>query len=117
MTGYLIVMVATLGFTLLLFFWSTIMYKFKADKLGLNISWEQALGQRLCRTMTADILEAASLAKKENLDVDVVKLETHKIAGGEPLKVVKEIIENKRRGQIVEFNQAAALDLAGKALK
>ena len=116
MAAYLI-MAGVLGLTLFSIFWTTISYKIKANELGVDISWRQVLGQRLRNTMTVDILEAASLAIKENLNIDLVKLETHKLAGGDPLKVINEIIECKRRGQSLEFNLATALDLAGKVLR
>jgi len=112
-----IILFGIIGLIFLLIFWTTIDYKFKADSLGVNISWGQVLGQRFRKTLTVDILEAAALATKENLNIDIIQLETHKLAGGDPLKVVKEIIEHKHRGQILEFNLATAFDLGGEDLR
>jgi len=56
------------------------------------------------------------LSIKERLGVDIIQLETHKIAGGKPLKVVKEMVDYKRKGKSLEFNSAAAFDLADELL-
>jgi uncharacterized protein YqfA (UPF0365 family) len=116
MTAYVITF-GILGLILLAIFWTTINYKFKADNLGVNISWGQVLGQKIRKTLTLDILEAASLATQENLNIDIIQLETHKLAGGDPLKVIKEIVEHKRKGKILEYNVATSFDLGGDEVR
>lgn len=73
MIAYIIVF-GIFGLILLLIFWTTIDYKFKADSLGVNISWGQVLGQKIRKTLSLDILEAAALATKENLNIDIIHL-------------------------------------------
>lgn len=96
--------------------WTTISYKWKADKLGVKISWVQVFGQRIRKTLTLDILEAAAIAATENLPIDVEQLEIHKLSGGDPLKVVNEIVEHKRKGKVLEYRTATTLDLGGEEL-
>lgn len=105
-------------FALIIFlaFWKVIAYKFKANALGVNLSLSQVLGQGFRKTLSVDILEAAALAKKENLKIEFNALEIHKLAGGNPYKVVKGIVDCKKKGTEITFMQATALDLIGREI-
>ena len=108
-----IVIYIVLAIILLLVFRKTIRYKLMADRKGVPISWGQVIGQTTRKTLSYDILEAASLAKKEKLKIEIHQFETHKLASGDPLRVVKHLIEAKKKGKRLSFNEAAAMDLAG----
>ncbi len=97
-------------------FWKVIAYKFKANALGVNLSWRQVIGQGFRKTLSVDILEAAALSKKENLKIEFNALEIHKLAGGDPYKVVRGIVDSKKKGRDLTFVQATALDLIGREI-
>jgi uncharacterized protein YqfA (UPF0365 family) len=84
-----------------------------AGKKGVPISWGQVIGQTTRKTLYYDILEAASLAKKEKLKIEIHQLENHKLASGDPMKVIRHMIHAKKKGKRLTFNEAAAFDLAG----
>jgi len=56
------------------------------------------------------------LTKNENLKIDFTQIESHKLAGGNPYKVVKGIVDNKKNGIEISFGQASALDLIGREI-
>jgi uncharacterized protein YqfA (UPF0365 family) len=84
-----------------------------AGKKGVPISWGQVIGQTTRKSLYYDILEAASIAKKEKLKIEIHQLENHKLASGDPLKVIRHMIHAKKKGKRLSFNEAAAIDLAG----
>jgi uncharacterized protein YqfA (UPF0365 family) len=98
----------------LLILWNPIRYKLKATKLGVDVSWSHLIGLRLRNTMTDDILKAAAIANKEKFQITLLQLEGHIIAGGDPLCVINEMVHSKQKGQLVDFNEVAALDLIDK---
>lgn len=115
MIAYLL-MFGIFGLIFLLILWRPISFKFKADSLGVNLSWSQTIGLAIRKTLTDDILDALLLTKNENLKIDFMQIETHKLAGGNPYKVVKGIVDNKKRGIEISFQQAATLDLVGREI-
>lgn len=97
---------------LLMMFWQTIQYKLIANRKGVRISWAQVIGQTVRKTLSKDILEAAAIAQKEKLKVEIYQLENHKLASGDPVKVVRSMIEARKKGKRLSYNEAAAIDLA-----
>jgi uncharacterized protein YqfA (UPF0365 family) len=97
---------------LLMVFWRTIQYKLTANQKGVHISWGQVIGQTVRKTLSKDILEAAAMAQKEKLKVEIYQLENHKLASGDPMKVVQSMIDARKKGKRLSYNEAAVIDLA-----
>lgn len=65
---------------------------FRALVSGARISMGRLIGMRLRRINIRMIVEAYINAVKAGLEIDVVELETHYMAGGDVLKVVNALI-------------------------
>jgi uncharacterized protein YqfA (UPF0365 family) len=97
---------------LLMLFRRTIQYKLIANRKGVHISWGQVIGQTVRRSLSKDILEAAAIAQKEKLKIEIYQLENHKLASGDPVKVVRTMIDARKKGKRLSYNEAAVIDLA-----
>lgn len=109
-----------IGILLLLLFLAflpAILYKRKANRLGVVISWWTVLRLTARRRPPHDVLEAAGLAVKLNLEISFFDLEGLKLSGGDPMKVVTEIEEFKRKGLVLSFQHACAFELVGDSVK
>jgi uncharacterized protein YqfA (UPF0365 family) len=101
---------------LLVVFRKTIQYKLIASQKGVQISWGQVIGQTVRKTLSKDILEAAAIAKKEKLKIEIYQLENHKLASGDPVNVVQSMIEARKKGKRLSYHEAAAIDLASRRI-
>jgi len=72
------------------------------------------VGMRLRRVPPARIVNPQIKAIKAGLDISINKLETHYLAGGNADRVVNALIAAQRAGIALEFEMAAAIDLAGR---
>lgn len=72
------------------------------------------VGMRLRRVPPTKIVNPLIKAVKAGLDVDVNKLEAHYLAGGNVDRVVNALIAAHRAAIPLAFEQAAAIDLAGR---
>lgn len=78
------------------------------------ISLFSLVGMRFRRVPPAEIVSPLIKAVKAGLDVPAGKLETHYLAGGNVDKVVDALIAAGRADIELSFEQAAAIDLAGR---
>ena len=72
------------------------------------------IGMRLRRVIPAKIVEPLIKATKAGLDLAVNKLEGHFLAGGNVDRVVNALIAAQRAEIPLQFERAAAIDLAGR---
>jgi uncharacterized protein YqfA (UPF0365 family) len=66
---------------------------------------------RLRKISSKEIVEAKIMAVKAGLNLTTEDLETHYLAGGNALSVVRALVAAKKTGASLTFNQAAAIDL------
>ncbi len=87
---------------------------FRALVSGARISMGRLVGMRLRRINIRMIVEAYINAVKAGLDIDIVELETHYMAGGDVLKVVNALISAHSANIDLTLGTAKAIDLAGR---
>lgn len=87
---------------------------FRALVSGAKISMGRLVGMRLRRINIRMIVEAYINAVKAGLDIDIVELETHYMAGGDVLKVVNALISAHSANIELTLGTAKAIDLAGR---
>ncbi|MDY4709837.1 MAG: flotillin-like FloA family protein, partial [Eubacteriales bacterium] len=87
---------------------------FRALVSGARISMGRLIGMRLRRINYRMIVEAYINATKAGLDIDIVELETHCMAGGDVLKVVNALISAHSANIELSLRTAKAIDLAGR---
>lgn len=81
---------------------------------GVKISIGNLVGMRLRRVQPSEIVRPLIKATKAGLILDSNQLEAHHLAGGDVNLVVDALIAAQRANIDLEFEQAAAIDLAGR---
>ncbi|MEM7298955.1 MAG: flotillin-like protein FloA [Bacteroidota bacterium] len=82
---------------------------------GVSLSIGQLIGMRLRRVQPKSIVDELIKASKANLtDVKFNALEAHYLAKGNITTVIDALISAKNAGIVLSFEQAAAIDLAGR---
>ena len=81
---------------------------------GVNISVGTLIGMRLRRVVPHRIVQPLIKATKAGLVIDINELEAHYLAGGDVNMVIDALIAAQRANIDLEFEQAAAIDLAGR---
>ncbi|MEG2456654.1 MAG: flotillin-like protein FloA [Clostridia bacterium] len=87
---------------------------FRALVSGARISMGRLVGMRLRKINMRMIVEAYINATKAGLEIDIVELETHYMAGGDVLKVVNALISAHSANIELTLGTAKAIDLAGR---
>ena len=85
----------------------------RARWAGLNLPASHVLGMRLRKVRPGPVIRAAAAAKRADLALDVARLETHALAGGDPEAAVAALIEARQRGDEAPVDEIFALDLVG----
>lgn len=81
---------------------------------GVKVSIGTLVGMRLRRVNPSHIIQPMIKATKAGLIIDINDLEAHYLAGGDVNMVVDALIAAQRANIDLEFEQAAAIDLAGR---
>ncbi|MGX7091703.1 flotillin-like protein FloA [Hutsoniella sourekii] len=81
---------------------------------GAKVSIGNLIGMRLRRVRPADIVQPLIKATKAGLSLTTDQLEAHHLAGGNINLVIDALIAAQRANIDLEFEQAAAIDLAGR---
>lgn len=81
---------------------------------GSKVSIGNLIGMRLRRVTPSDIVRPLIKATKAGLVLNADQLEAHYLAGGNVNLVVDALIAAQRANIDLEFEQAAAIDLAGR---
>lgn len=81
---------------------------------GAHVSMSRLVGMKMRRIKVAEIVDAYIQAKKAGLNIDIVDLETHHMAGGDINKVVNSLISAHSAKFNLSLDLAKAIDLAGR---
>ncbi len=108
----LVAIVVVLG--LLLFFFTYGFLYIKALLAGAHVGIFEIIGMRLRGVKPSVIVDSRIMAIKAGLPVETVALETHYLAGGNVLNVIRALIAASKAKIQLTYNQACAIDLAGR---
>ncbi len=81
---------------------------------GAHVSMSRLIGMKMRRIPVATIIDAYIMARKAGIDIDVVSLETHHLAGGDVRKVINALIAAHSAKIDLDIEEAKAIDLAGR---
>lgn len=81
---------------------------------GAHVSMTRLVGMKMRRIKVAEIIDAYIQAKKAGLNIEIVDLETHYMAGGDVQKVVNSLISAHSAKFNLSLDLAKAIDLAGR---
>ena len=89
---------------------------------GANVSLASLVGMSLRRVNPSMIVTAKIMGSQAGLEIDTggglstARLEAHALSGGDVMGVLRAIIAAHRAGIDLEFDRAAAIDLAGRSV-
>ena len=81
---------------------------------GVKVGLFELVFMRIRKVPPSIIVNQIIIATKAGLDVTTNELETHYLAGGHVPSVIKALVSADKANIALEFNQAAAIDLAGR---
>lgn len=81
---------------------------------GARVGFGELIGMRLRRVSPGAVVNPRIAAVKAGLSVPTNTLESHYLAGGNVERVVNALISADKAGIKLDFQQAAAIDLAGR---
>ena len=114
-TVYVIIAVVSLAMLAALLFYVPLDLLISAQFSGVRIGIGQLIGMRLRRVPPALIVNEMIKAKKANLPgIRFNTLEAHYLAQGNVKTVVDALVSAQNAGIALTFDQAAAIDLAGR---
>ncbi|MBI5093288.1 MAG: flotillin-like protein FloA [Candidatus Hydrogenedentes bacterium] len=117
MNPLLIVVVVVVGVIGLVFF--TVLITFfqlyiRALASGASVGLMSLVGMKLRRVNAGVIVDSRIMAVKSGLNISTNELETHYLAGGNVVHVVQALIAANKANIPLSFQQATAIDLAGR---
>ncbi|MBS4022844.1 MAG: flotillin-like FloA family protein [Dethiobacter sp.] len=80
---------------------------------GVPVSIFYFLGMRMRRTKIEKIVHPLITAHKAELNLDIMTLEAHYLAGGNVEQVVNTMIAAREAGKSLSFEAVASMDLGG----
>jgi uncharacterized protein YqfA (UPF0365 family) len=108
----IVIGILLLGF--LMFAFSYGLLYVKALLAGAHVGIFELIGMRLRGVRPSVIVESRIMAIKAGLPIQTVELETHYLARGNVPNVVRALIAASKADIALTFNQACAIDLAGR---
>ena len=81
---------------------------------GAHVSMSRLIGMKMRRIPVAIIVDAYIMARKAGIEIDIVSLETHHLAGGDVRKVINALIAAHSAKIDLDLEDAKAIDLAGR---
>jgi len=109
-----VIIIAIVLFIWLFFTFIPIALWISAVAANVKIGILTLVGMRLRRVPPVRIVIPQIKASKAGLDISINKLEAHFLAGGNVDRVVNALIAAQRANIALEFERAAAIDLAGR---
>jgi uncharacterized protein YqfA (UPF0365 family) len=111
--------VAVIFVAIILFIFLLMLFKYgwlyiQALASGAPVSLIQLIGMTFRRVNARIVVESRIMAKKAGLEIDTPLLEAHYLAGGNVPNVVRALIAANKANIDLSFNQACAIDLAGR---
>lgn len=113
---FLILIILLASFFGLLILIPLLIIKAKASMNSAKITLGDAWKLYLRRTARKPILQALSIAQKNDLPITLEQIETHYFASGDPKKVVNALANNLGNKEIT-FQRLSTIDLAGKDIE
>jgi uncharacterized protein YqfA (UPF0365 family) len=119
-TGILIVVAMLVGVAMIALFWNFLRLWFQAYVSNVRINPLTLVGMQLRQVQPKTILEAQIMAMQAGVGTDRTtgitsqRLEAHYLAGGNVPRVIHAIIAAHRADIDLDFDRAAAIDLAGR---
>lgn len=116
--GIAVAILAALVMSLVLFHYGTLWIQ--AYMSGADVSMISLIGMSFRKVRPSMIVKAKVMGRQAGLNIDrqmgmsTASLETHFLAGGDVMLVLRAIIAAHRAGMDLEFDCAAAIDLAGR---
>ena len=108
------IIIAIVLFLWLFFSFIPIALWISAVAANVKIGILTLVGMRLRKVPPVKIVNPQIKAVKAGLDVSITKLEAHYLAGGNVDRVINALIAAQRANIALEFERAAAIDLAGR---
>ncbi|MGB3181495.1 MAG: flotillin-like FloA family protein [Cyclobacteriaceae bacterium] len=102
------------GAIFFLFLLPSVLLILKARKQGASVSFTEATTMRFRKTASEKLFKAIGIARKNNLNIKVATIETHVLAGGNPVNLVNGMVEIKENDLPVTYSELAAIDLSGQ---
>lgn len=81
---------------------------------GVRISVIALIGMRIRRVAPARIVNPMIMAEKAGMTLDIGKVESHYLAGGNVDRVINALIAAQGANMELDFDQARAIDIAGR---
>lgn len=81
---------------------------------GAHVSMARLIGMKMRRIKVSSIVDTYIMARKAGIEIDVVSLETHQLAGGDMQKVMNALISAHSAKINLPVDLAKAIDLAGR---
>ncbi len=86
----------------------------RAFASGASVSVLSLIGMSLRKVNSSVIVDSRIMAVKAGLNISTNELETHYLAGGDVVRVVRALIAANKANIPLSFQQATAIDLAGR---
>ncbi len=110
----LLIIFGVIAFIFLFMYFIPLGLWISAIAAGVKIGFFNLIGMRLRRVVPSSIVGPLIKSHKAGLDLTSDKLEAHYLAGGNVNKVVDALIAAERAEIPLQFERAAAIDLAGR---
>jgi uncharacterized protein YqfA (UPF0365 family) len=116
----LLVFAVLVGLVVLVIFWSFGSLWLQAKTSGADVSMGSLVGMYFRQVRSQVIVNAKIMAAQAGLDINrrtgisTQRLEAHYLAEGNVMNVINAIIAAQRAGIDLDFDRAAAIDLAGR---
>ncbi|OQX10400.1 MAG: hypothetical protein BWK80_45765 [Desulfobacteraceae bacterium IS3] len=114
MTQVLIVIAAIILIVIFFFIYSSLSLWFQSLVSGAQVGLLNIVFMRFRKVPPKLIVEVRIMAVKTGVEVSTDELESHYLAGGDVMRVVKALIAADKANIPLNFNRAAAIDLAGR---
>lgn len=109
-----LIIIGILGIALIYFVGSSIKLWLQALVSGAHVGLFNIVFMRFRKVPPKLIVEAKIMAVKAGLDISTDSLESHYLAGGNVPRVIQSLIAADKANIDLQFNRAAAIDLAGR---
>ena len=112
--GVPLIIIAAIIFLAIFFSFVPVRLWISARASGVKVRIGQLVGMRIRKVTPALIVAPMIKATKAGLVLNLNKLEAHFLAGGNVDRVINALIAAQRAGIPLDFEQACAIDLAGR---
>jgi uncharacterized protein YqfA (UPF0365 family) len=112
--GALLVILGVAGLIIFIVLVSFFQLWLQAALSGASVSFGALVGMRLRRVNPSTIVLSRINAVKAGLNLSILDLESHYLAGGNVVRVVQALIAASKANIQLTFKQATAIDLAGR---